>query len=49
MNITKPKNVIPAHSEKEGVEGMVELCEEMGYKKGKNVFIARNGDKITPK
>lgn len=46
VNLTKPKNIIPAHAEKPGVEGMMELCEEMGYKKGKNVFFVKNGQRL---
>lgn len=49
INMTKPKSVIPAHAEKDGVSGMVELCEEMGYKKGKNVFPAKNRQRIVIK
>jgi len=49
VNMTKPKNIIPAHAEKEGVNGMVELCEEMGYKKNKNVFPIKNRQRITVK
>ncbi|MBN2111613.1 RNase J family beta-CASP ribonuclease [Candidatus Woesearchaeota archaeon] len=46
VNLTKPKNIIPAHAEKPGVDGMIELCQEMGYKKEKNVFFVKNGQRI---
>ena len=46
VNMTKPKNIIPAHAEEKGVSAMIELCEEMGYKKGKNLYPARNGERI---
>ena len=46
VNMTHPKNIIPAHAEKPGVEGMIELCQEMGYKKDKNIFYVKNGQRI---
>jgi ribonuclease J len=49
INLTKPKNIIPAHAEDKGTKAMVELCQEMGYKKNKNVFPAKNGERITLK
>ncbi len=42
INLTKPQNILPAHAEKEGTDGMVELCQEMGYKLEKNLFPLRN-------
>ena len=48
INLTKPKNIIPAHAEKDTVNEMLELCNEMGYKK-KNLFPAKNYQKIVVK
>jgi ribonuclease J len=46
INLTKPKNIIPAHGEKKMTLGLADLAVEMGYKKGKNVFVLGNGDRV---
>lgn len=46
INMLRPKNVIPAHVPPKKAEFMAELCEELGYKKNKNVFIMENGKTI---
>ncbi|MBW2989692.1 RNase J family beta-CASP ribonuclease [Candidatus Woesearchaeota archaeon] len=47
INLVKPKNIIPAHGEKEMKEALVELAIEKGYRRGKTVHIVHDGDKIS--
>ena len=46
INLVKPKNVIPAHGEPSMLSSMADLAEEMGYKRGQNVFVMKNGQRI---
>ncbi len=46
INLIKPKNIIPAHSEIKTAEQFLELAEELGYRENKNVFIVKNGHKL---
>ena len=46
INLVKPKNIIPAHGTKEMRGALAELCAEMGYKTGKNIFLIKDGQKI---
>jgi ribonuclease J len=46
INLVKPKNIIPAHGTKEMRDALAELCTEMGYKTGKNIFLIKDGQKI---
>ncbi|GIU69418.1 MAG: ribonuclease J [Candidatus Woesearchaeota archaeon] len=46
INMIKPKNLIPTHSETTTAENFIELAEEMGYKENKNVFLLKNGQKL---
>jgi len=41
--MVKPKNIFPAHVPPDGQKYLVELAEELGYKKNKNVFVSENG------
>tara|TARA_Y100000034_G_C6878405_1_gene402109 strand:+ start:572 stop:1909 length:1338 start_codon:yes stop_codon:yes gene_type:complete len=43
IQMVNPQNIFPAHVPPEKQEFLVELAEELGYKKGKNVFISENG------
>jgi len=45
INLTKPKNIIPAHGNFNMESALAELCTEMGYKKN-NIFLVKNGDFI---
>lgn len=45
INLIKPKNIFPAHGNKEMKEALTNLAEEMGYIRGKNVFILMDGGK----
>ena len=47
INIVRPKNIIPAHGTKEMKDALAELGVEMGYKIGKNIFLVKNGNKVT--
>jgi len=46
IEMTRPLNVIPAHGNKEQKQGLVELCEQIGYDLGKNVHLMSNGKKL---
>jgi ribonuclease J len=49
INWLKPKNIIPSHGNKEMKDALAELAVEMGYKVGKNVFLVKDGQKVTIK
>ena len=40
------EHIIPAHGDHEKIEPMVELCQELGYKKDKNVHLMSNGAEL---
>ncbi|MCH8873206.1 ribonuclease J, partial [candidate division KSB1 bacterium] len=46
INMVKPRNIIPAHGHKEMKDALAELAVEMGYKKEKNIFLLKDGQKI---
>lgn len=45
INMTKPKHIFPAHGDTTMTNALAELAAELGYKKGKNVHIMRDGQK----
>jgi len=45
INLLKPKNIIPAHGDYSKTSALASLAEEMGYRKGQNVFVVKNGDR----
>lgn len=47
INIVSPKNLVPTHSEIATTEKFLELAEELGYIENKNVFLLKNGRKLT--
>lgn len=47
INILKPKNIIPAHGNKEMKEALANLAVEMGYKMNKNIFLIKDGQKVS--
>lgn len=47
INWLKPKNIIPAHGNKDMKEALAGLSAEMGYKVGENVFLVKDGHKIS--
>lgn len=46
IEMVKPQNIIPAHGDNNMENSLAELCEEIGYKRGKNVFVMADGDKV---
>jgi|TARA_Y100000310_G_scaffold345671_1_gene468036 ribonuclease J len=47
INWLKPENIIPSHGNKEMKDTLAELGVEMGYKIGKNIFLVKDGQKIS--
>ncbi len=43
ISMLKPKIMIPSHSTIDKAEHFIELAEQMGYKRNKNIFIINNG------
>ena len=46
INMTKPKNIIPAHGNDEMKGALVDLAVEKGYNLKKDIFLMNDGDKI---
>src|SRR3989338_3568052 len=46
LEILRPKNIIPAHGDPEKTGQLLTLAEELGYRRGRNVFLMRNGGRI---
>ncbi|MDD5178556.1 MAG: RNase J family beta-CASP ribonuclease [Candidatus Nanoarchaeia archaeon] len=46
VKMIKPLNIIPAHGDSAMLNHMVDLAEEMGYVKGKNVHFCSNGSRV---
>jgi len=46
INLVKPKHIIPAHGEPRMLNALADLAAEMGYKKGQNVHVMGNGERI---
>jgi ribonuclease J len=46
IDMLKPKNIIPIQGDTEILETLSNLAEEMGYEKGKNVFVLSDSDII---
>ena len=46
LDALQPKNVIPAHQDMSGYSDYVNLCEDEGYKVGRDLHISRNGNII---
>ena len=46
INLVKPKHIIPAHGEPQMLSALADLAVEMGYKKGNNVHVMGNGERI---
>jgi hypothetical protein len=43
VNMVKPKNILPAHGSNEKKEAMMDLCKELGYKRGKSSHHMQDG------
>ena len=46
INLVKPQHIIPAHGEPRMLSALADLAVEMGYKKGQNVHVMGNGERI---
>ncbi len=46
IEMTNPENVIPAHGDISKRSGLIELAEEIGYRKNKSVFSLSDGQRI---
>ncbi|MFB6253660.1 MAG: RNase J family beta-CASP ribonuclease [Halobacteriaceae archaeon] len=46
LDALQPKHVIPAHNSLSGVAPYVDLCEDVGYRLGRDLHVSRNGDII---
>ncbi len=46
INIVKPRHIIPAHGEYRMTSALADLAAEMGYKKGENIHVMGNGERI---
>jgi len=46
INLVRPKHVIPAHGEPQMLSALADLAGEMGYNKGENVHLMKNGERI---
>ena len=46
INLVKPQHIIPAHGEFQMRTALADLAVDMGYKKGQNVHLMENGERI---
>jgi len=46
INLVKPQHIIPAHGELRMTSALADLAVEMGYKKGNNVHVMGNGERL---
>ena len=46
INLVKPQHIIPAHGELRMTSALADLAVEMGYKKGQNVHVMSNGERL---
>ncbi|MAG91514.1 ribonuclease J [Candidatus Woesearchaeota archaeon] len=46
IKLVKPKHIIPAHGEPSMTNALAGLAVEMGYKKGQNVHVMNDGDRV---
>ena len=46
INLVKPQHIIPAHGEPRMLSALADLAVEMGYKRGNNVNVMGNGERI---
>ena len=43
INMFKPENIIPCQGTHKHMDGMLELAEELGYKKGRSFHMLNDG------
>jgi ribonuclease J len=46
INLVKPQHIVPAHGSNEMTNALADLAVEMGYKRGSNVHVMGNGERI---
>ena len=46
INLVKPEHIIPAHGDLEKTSALANLAAEMGYRKGENVHVMADGERI---
>jgi ribonuclease J len=46
VNMMNAEHIIPAHGDENKLKPMIELCNELGYKSGKNVHLMSDGGYI---
>ena len=46
ISLVKPQHIIPAHGEPRMREALASLAVEMGYKKGTNVHLMKDGERV---
>ena len=46
INIVKPKHIIPAHGDLSMRSALADLAVDMGYKKGQNVHLMKEGERL---
>ncbi|MBI1936229.1 RNase J family beta-CASP ribonuclease [Candidatus Woesearchaeota archaeon] len=46
INLVKPKHIIPAHGNPDMLSALADLAGEMGYNKGENVHLMKDGERI---
>jgi ribonuclease J len=47
LDALQPKHVFPAHQDMSGFSDYVNLCENEGYKLGRDLHVVRNGQMTT--
>ena len=46
INLVRPQHIIPAHGNRDMTNALADLAVEMGYKRGSNVHVMGNGERI---
>ena len=47
INMINPEHILPAHGEHRLTAPLVELAQELGYKRNKNVHLINDGQHLT--
>ncbi|MBT3298761.1 RNase J family beta-CASP ribonuclease [archaeon] len=46
IHLLNPENIVPSHAGHDLAEKLIDLAEEMGYYKNKNIFLMENGKRL---
>lgn len=49
IHLLNPENIVPSHAGHDLAEKLIDLAEEMGYEKNKNIFLMENGKRLNLK